>query len=220
MNRLMQAVALVTVAVLAAPPGVGAPAKKAAKSAPARKRAAPAAKPPVEDPLPPVVARLPGEMMTPALVALRETTPAEDEANAVWNFRAALNIAALQCQYSPFLATVSTYNAVLRQHADELDRARSTMLKHFRRYDGKAAQNSFDQYTTRTYNSYSTLDAQYALCEKSAMVGREALTIRKGELGVYAARINPEIRAALVPVHSLTLLGSIDDLVPVELPPL
>ena len=158
-------------------------------------------------------------LMTPKEVKLRPATPAETEANAVWSTRAALNIAALQCQFSPFLATVRNYNDFLRQHADELDRARATMVAHFKRYDGTQAQNSFDHYTTQTYNSYSTLDAQYSFCEAAGLAGRTALTVRKGELGRRAAALRDVMRAALVPVSSLALLQPVD-LAQEALPPL
>ncbi len=157
---------------------------------------------PVED----VFTRTADGMMTPNAVRLRPTTPAEAEANAVWSVRAALNIAALQCQFSGFLATVRNYNDVLRQHSDELDRARITMIAHFRRYDGTQAQNSFDRYTTQTYNSFSTLDAQYAFCERAALAGRVALTVRKGELGQRAAELRNDVRASLTPVAARALL--------------
>ncbi len=49
-------------------------------------------------------------MMTPKAVKMRPMTPSETDANAVWSTRAALNIAALQCQFSPYLATVRNYN--------------------------------------------------------------------------------------------------------------
>ncbi len=138
----------------------------------------------------------PGGFMVPKAVVLRPTTPAEAEANAVWNIRAALNVAALQCQYSPFLATVRTYNAMLKHHSEELSRAQATLVAHFKRYDGAKAINSFDQYTTRTYNSYSTLDAQYSFCEAAGRVGREVLATPKDKLGLEAIRRSPEIRAA------------------------
>jgi hypothetical protein len=158
-------------------------------------------------------------LMTPKEVKLRPATPAEAEANAVWGTRAALNIAALQCQFSPYLATVRNYNDFLRQHADELDRARATMIAHFKRYDGTQAQNSFDRYTTQTYNSYSTLDAQYSFCEAAGLAGRTALTIRKGELGRRAAALRDRMRAALIPVSALALLNSVS-LEPEALPAL
>lgn len=142
-------------------------------------------------------------------VNLRPMTPTEADANAIWNLRAALNIAALQCQYSPFLATVNLYNANLQQHADEIDRAKLTMMGHFRRYDGAKGVASFDQYTTKTYNSYSTLDAQLAFCDGAATVGRELLTIRKGQLGPIARDRAAMVRASLVPVQPLSFLGKV-----------
>lgn len=153
--------------------------------------------------------------MVPQAVALRTTTPAEAEANAVWNVRAALNVAALGCQFSQFLATVRNYNDFLKHHADELQRAQRTLVGHFRRYDGKRAATSFDQYVTRTYNSYSTLDAQYNFCEAGALVGREVLAIGKGRLGGEAPRRNLEIRSAfaqrpLSPALALTYPNPID----------
>jgi hypothetical protein len=138
----------------------------------------------------------PGGFMVPKAVILRPTTPAEAEANAVWNIRAALNVAALQCQYSPYLATVKTYNAMLKHHSEELSRAQATLVAHFKRYDGAKAINSFDQYTTRTYNSYSTLDAQYSFCEAAGRVGREVLATPRDKLGAEAIRRAPEIREA------------------------
>lgn len=178
----------------------------AAAKKPIRPRPAPVDSTPAALPGEAVSTRTADGMMTPNAVRLRPTTPAEAEANAVWSVRAALNIAALQCQFSGFLATVRNYNDVLRQHSDELDRARITMVAHFRRYDATQAQNSFDRYTTQTYNSYSTLDAQYAFCERAALAGRLALTVRKGELGKRAAEIRDDVRASLIPVSHKSLL--------------
>ena len=160
-----------------------------------------------------------GGMMTPKDVVLRPMTPSEAVANAIWSTRAGLNIAALQCQYSPFLATVRNYNDFLRQHGDELDIARLTMTAHFTRYDGTRAQNSFDHYTTQTYNSYSTLDAQYAFCEEASRAGRIALTLPKMTLGERAGSLRDQMRAALIPVSPLTLLKAVP-IVPEILPEL
>jgi hypothetical protein len=160
----------------------------------------------------PVVATTGSHWMTPKAVQLRPTTETETQANAVWNLRAALNIAALQCQYLPQLQTVATYNAILRQHAAELDGARLKMLAHFKRYDGAKAQTSFDQYTTRTYNSYSTLDAQKAFCDATAKAGQEVLALPPGSLAEAAPRLVPEIRFALAePVKAAPAAAALPD---------
>jgi hypothetical protein len=132
-------------------------------------------------------------------VKLRPTTPAEAEANAVWSLRAALNIAALQCGSRPFLASVQVYNNVLAQHAEELDRARLTMSGHFTRYDGKRGATTFDQYFTKTYNSFSTVNDQEEFCDRSGLSGRRAMATAKGGLGALAIVLVPYIRAAFEP---------------------
>lgn len=140
--------------------------------------------------------------LPPALqpIVLRTPTPAETRANDIWAFRAAMNVAALQCQFSPFLATVRNYNQILQHHGTELGGAMRTMTAHFRRVEGpKVAQTRFDQYTTRTYNGFSTLQAQFTFCEAAGYAGREALMVRKGQLGDVAGRMLPLLRTSLIP---------------------
>ncbi len=183
-----------------AAPAAAAPAKKpvADKKAPAAS-ARKAAKTVVvlAPPVPAEEVKRPGGFMVPKAVVLVSPTQAESEANAVWNLRAALNVAALQCQFSQFLKTTKNYNSFLQAHSEELVRAQTTMVGHFKRTDGAKALNRFDEYTTRTYNSYSTLDAQYAFCNAAGYVGRLALAVPKGQLGAAALAQAPAIRAAL-----------------------
>lgn len=138
-----------------------------------------------------------GGFMVPAIVALRATTTTEEGAHAVWTLRAALNVAALQCQYSPFLRTIKNYNEFLRHHGQELRQAQTIMMGHFRRYDRARALNTFDQYTTKTYNSFSTLDAQYSFCEAVGVIGREVLRLPRNTLAAAAPRLNAAVRQSL-----------------------
>ena len=134
----------------------------------------------------------------PKAVVLTELTTGEERAHAAWSLRAALNVAALQCQYSPYLATVRNYNDVLRHHGDELGQTLKIMMSHFRRLRGASlAQRSFDQYTTRTYNSFSTLEAQRAFCNTAGEVGRSLLATRKGSYADIAPAQLASIRDAL-----------------------
>ncbi len=187
-----------------------------AHAVPAKKPAAKPARPPVVEAVPVYVSR-PG-IHVPQATTLRPLTPAEAEANAIWNLRAGLNVAALQCQYSAFLRTVKTYNDLLKDHSAELAAAQATMVGHFKRYDGVRALNSFDQYTTKTYNSFSTLDAQYAFCLSASEVGRGALFVAKGALGKYALAQTPVLRLSLTPVTAFNSLQQIDAQ-PMPLPP-
>jgi len=187
-----------------------------ALAAPAKKPVRKIAPPPVLTVEAPRAAVRVNGLLVPQAILMKPMTPAEAEANAVWNLRAGLNVAALQCQYSPYLATVKTYNDLIKHHSAELAAAQATMLGHFKRYDGTRALNSFDQYTTRTYNSFSTLDAQYAFCVAAAVAGRGALFVVKGELGKYALAQTPILRLSLIPPDAPYGFAG---LVPVPLPP-
>ena len=125
--------------------------------------------------------------------------PEEVRANLVWTMRAALNVAALQCQFSPPLMTVRNYNTVLSQHRDELASAYSTIGTYFRRAKGKSWQRAMDQYTTQSYNGLSTFHAQIGFCEAAGQVGKAAIAARRGQFHLFAEQNMRKIRNALIP---------------------
>ncbi len=128
---------------------------------------------------------------------LPDLTVKEAQADSVWALRAGLNVAALQCQFSPFLATVPTYNALLRQHSDEMSTAFKTLTGYFVRTKGKAGQRAFDSYATRSNQSWASYDGQVSFCNAAAMVGRKALAVPKGQLAEFAAVELPALRLAV-----------------------
>ncbi len=146
-------------------------------------------------------------------------TPGELQAHLLWNMRAGLNVAALQCQFSPTLLTVRNYNDLLRQHGAELNAAYKTLADYFKRTGGKTWQTALDQYTTRTYNGFSTLHAQLGFCETAGAIGREALDRPKGSLYITAQNRMREFRNSLVPSGD-GLFGRITLLDARPLPPL
>jgi hypothetical protein len=127
-------------------------------------------------------------------------TPTELRSAMIWNLRAAMNVAALQCQFSPSLMTVSNYNQLLRNALRELDNAHDTLQAYFARTagKGKAGANAFDVYTTRTYNGFSTLYGQLGFCDTAARVGRDALGRPKGDLYKSAAEWLGPLRKSLL----------------------
>jgi hypothetical protein len=172
-----------------------------AEAAPARKgkptvrRAAP--KPaPKPTPKPADTGPVTPGIMVPKAIVLVRPTPAEAAAHAIWSLRAALNVAALQCQYSPFLRTVDNYNQVLKKHGGELAAAQTQMIGHFTRTQ-KAGLAAFDRYNTRSYNSFSTLDAQYNFCWAAGQAGQALRTANVGTMAAVAETALPELRRAL-----------------------
>ena len=130
-------------------------------------------------------------------------TPAEQRAALLWNLRAGLNVAALQCQFSPYLRSVDNYNAILVHHDEELAGAYTTLNNYFRRVQGDAAKGrkGFDDYTTMTYNNFSTMQAQLGFCQTAAAIAKEALMRPKGQFYTLAVDRMRELRNSLVPAY-------------------
>lgn len=172
----------------------------AAGAAPARKPVRRPAKPAIPRPAvparPPEPPATPG-IMIPRAVTLTNPTPAEARAHAVWTLRAALNVAALQCQYSRFLRTVDQYNQMLKIHGAELAAAQDMMNRHFARTVKRGGAAAFDRYNTRSYNSFSTLDAQYNFCWHAGQAGQELRMAPVGQMAAVAETHIPRLRGAL-----------------------
>ncbi|MBB3982459.1 hypothetical protein GGR44_002122 [Sphingobium fontiphilum] len=127
-------------------------------------------------------------------------TPAELRAGMVWNLRAALNVAALQCQFEPTLLAVSNYNAAIAHHDAELDAAVSGLLAYFQRVKGKgkAGQSAASDYDTHIWSTYSTVHAQRGFCQAAGEVGRQAIFADRGKLYEVAQTGLPSIKKALI----------------------
>src|SRR5436190_9907190 len=134
-------------------------------------------------------------------IALPGATPAEYRAHLLWNLRSGLNVAALQCQFSPFLRTVDSYNTLINQHARELAAAYTLLQGYFRRAGARAPGGNFDRYSTMTYNNFSTLQAQYAFCQTASRIGKEALMAHRGNLIDLAVMRMRELRNSLIPAR-------------------
>ncbi|MDB5685829.1 MAG: hypothetical protein JWR77_418 [Rhizorhabdus sp.] len=132
-----------------------------------------------------------------------KATPAELQAHLLWNMRAGLNVAALQCQFSPMLQTVANYNDLLSKNSAELNSAYQALNGYFKRTGGKSWAGQFDQYTTRTYNGFSTMHAQLGFCETASAIGREARKLGRGGLGKLAVSRMREFRNSLIPVGDM-----------------
>ncbi|NNM78100.1 hypothetical protein HJG53_14445 [Sphingomonas sp. ID1715] len=141
----------------------------------------------------PVTGIEPGAITGP----LTGATPAELRAALLWNLRAGLNVAALQCQFEPTLLTRNQYNAMLDNHRAELAQAYQTLSGYFTRSDKKKGQAKLDQYGTRTYSSFSTVLGQLTFCETAGAIGREAIFAPKGQLYQVAERRMAELRKSL-----------------------
>lgn len=136
-------------------------------------------------------------------IPLPGATPAEHRAHLIWNMRAGLNVAALQCQFSPFLRSVPNYNAILAHHSKEFAEAYTTLTGYFRRVGGGARDGlrQFDDYSTATYNNFSTFHAQYGFCQTASALAKSALTQPKGSFLQFATQNMRRLRGSLVAAY-------------------
>lgn len=142
-------------------------------------------------------------------------TPAEYRAHLIWNLRAGLNVAALQCQFSPYLRAVDNYNGILAHHARELASAYTALEGYFRRVHGRTGPRRFDDYSTQTYNNFSTLQAQNGFCQAAAKIARTLLSARQGDFYTVGQQNLRELRASLTPAYDTYLFTR----VPIALAP-
>lgn len=128
-------------------------------------------------------------------------TPTEYRAHLIWNLRAGLNLAALNCQFSRYLRAVDNYNGILAHHSDELADAYKTLNAYFKRTQGAKGQKAFDDYTTITYNNFSPGQAQTGFCQTASAIAKQAIATPKGQLHLTAQNRMRELRNSLVPAY-------------------
>ena len=128
-------------------------------------------------------------------------TATEYRAHLLWNLRAGLNVAALQCQFSDFLRAVPNYNGLLAHHSVELAAAYTALNNYYKRTLGAKGQKAIDDYSTITYNNWSAAQAQQIFCQTATNIIKTALAAPKGQLYPVAQARLRELRHALVPVY-------------------
>jgi len=127
-------------------------------------------------------------------------TPIEVRSALVWQMRAALNVAALQCQFEPTLMSVPNYNAILFNHKDEIKKSYDALTKYFIRTNKtlRAGQSALDHFDTRNYSTFTTVDAQYGFCQTAARIALRAAIAPRGQFGKIALEETATLRNALV----------------------
>lgn len=143
--------------------------------------------------------RITGEEPGVLAQQLPGATPAELRAAMVWNLRAALNVAALQCQFAKTLLTLPNYNTILKDHATELNSSYATLSKYFARVNKtpKAGQLALDQYGTKVYSSFSAVHAQLTFCTAADDISHQVVFTPRGQFGEVAALRLRELRNSL-----------------------
>lgn len=105
------------------------------------------------------------------------------ELEAIWNMRAALNVAALQCQHDPMLALPARYNTFIRLHEAELKQVYDTLVRK------RGGQAKFDRINTQVYNKYATVKEKDLFCTTAADVSVIAMNAASYGLSSVASTV-------------------------------
>jgi hypothetical protein len=164
---------------------------------------APVAVAPPPPPVPVAPPRMPtppsnamAAMAIPALRAdgLRDTPMRDiDDNEKLWYFRAAFNVAALNCQNAQHYRIADDYNQFLKTHKRELDRINKVVEDKYRKRYGTGYARIRDTENTQVYNFFAFPPVKSDFCDAALILGQEAVALPSKELVAFSVRALPTL---------------------------
>lgn len=157
--------------------------------------------PPPPPPPPPVVEVVPPRPVMPVAYqrisavppvgadGVRHTVLTDSRGAAlVWNLRAALNVAALNCRDARYQDITRNYGTYLKLHAKGLDGANKAGDADYKARFGKDGIATRETYLTSVYNFFAFPPTMPQFCEAALDVSREAAMPHPDGLETFSAR--------------------------------
>ena len=116
-------------------------------------------------------------------------------AQAVWNFRSAFNVAALNCVEPEYASVLAGYKEFLKVHDKSLDKADADLKKNFNGAFGKSGTRERETYQTQVYNFFSVPPVKQTFCRAAMQVAIDLATVPAGQLEGYAPQGLAKIEA-------------------------
>nr|WP_137676273.1 hypothetical protein [Parerythrobacter lutipelagi] len=114
-------------------------------------------------------------------------------AQTVWNLRAALNVAALNCQSAAHVDILPAYSLLLERDKRALSGINNTITSEFRAEYGRDYRSNFDNYMTQVYNYYALPPTQRNFCDTALAISREYMLTDGAQLETFAIGALPRI---------------------------
>lgn len=159
--------------------------------------------PPPPPPVPVAPPRMPtppsnavSAMAIPMLRAdgLRDTPMRDiDDNEKLWYFRAAFNVAALNCQNAEHFRIADDYNQFLKTHKRELDRINRTVEEKYRKRYGTGYARIRDTENTQVYNFFAFPPVKSDFCNAALILGQEAVALPSKDLVAFSVRALPTL---------------------------
>ena len=144
--------------------------------------------PPPAMPLPPggaaVTMKIPPVAMDGVRTTPNRTLTREEH---IWHFRAALNVAALNCQGPVWGEIAQNYNRYLQVHKSRLAQTNKAVdAEYVKRYPGQNALRIRDTRMTDLYNYFALPPVRAEFCDKSLLKSREIIGVPLTALPEYS----------------------------------
>jgi hypothetical protein len=154
-------------------------------------------------PVPPAGAAVDAYIPDKGEDGVRQTVIARmNPAEAVWNFRAAWNVAALNCVDARYQEVLDGYKLLLANYSRRLTAVNRDLDKQYRTEHGAQATRLREAYMTKVYNYFATPNAQSYFCETALQISREALAAPPEELDPFAIAGLQRLAAAFEQFYS------------------
>ncbi len=106
---------------------------------------------------------------------------------AIWNFRSAINVAALNCQGPVWGVIAQNYNKLIVVHKARLNQANTAVDNEYRkRFVGQNALRVRDTRTTELYNYFALPPVREQFCNAALAKSQESLTVPVATFADYA----------------------------------
>ena len=105
---------------------------------------------------------------------------------AVWNFRAGLNVAALNCLDARYQPILDGYTAMLSDHEQRLLTVNRELDRQYRAEHGGRTTREREAYMTQVYNYFALPPAKTYFCDAALQVAQSALQSPPEDLDAFA----------------------------------
>ncbi|OJW73892.1 MAG: hypothetical protein BGO57_02485 [Sphingomonadales bacterium 63-6] len=130
---------------------------------------------------------------------VRQTVNAHlDPLETVWNFRSALNVAALNCLDARYQPILDGYKTLLAKQGKRLSKVNADLDKQYRKEFGAGAKatRAREAYMTQVYNYFALPPARQYFCDAALQISQDALATPPADLDAFALAGLPRIEAA------------------------
>lgn len=114
-------------------------------------------------------------------------------AQATWNLRSGLNVAALNCRDPKHAAILVNYRTFLKTHAKTLRATNAKVDAEWRGKYGAGFVKPREKFMTEVYNHFAMPPVQPAFCNAALAVSTDAMKVKSANLQQFAATALPSI---------------------------